>query len=50
MSQQHLAPAHKENQGTLESKDKFLQGPQGISNHFTQLQIYALFNPHWHEL
>ena len=43
MSQQHLAPAHKENPGTLGSKDKFLQGPQGITNHLTQLQIYALF-------
>ena len=41
MSQQHLAPAHKENPGTLGSKDKFLQDPQGISNHLTQLQIYA---------
>ena len=36
MSQQHLAPAHKENPGTLGSKDKFLQGPQGITNHLTQ--------------
>ena len=43
MSQLHLAPAHKENPGTLGSKDKFLQGPQGITNHLTQLQIYALF-------
>ena len=42
MSQQHLAPAHKENPGTLGSKGKFLQDPQGILNHLTQLQIYAL--------
>ena len=36
MSLLHLAPAHKENPGTLGSKDKFLQDPQGISNHLTQ--------------
>ena len=36
MSQLHLAPAHKENPGTLGSKDKFLQDPQGISNQLTQ--------------
>ena len=43
MSLLHLAPAHKENPETLGSKDKFLQDPQGTTNHLTQLQIYALF-------